>query len=96
LGRQYLSVRGDSDPDGSSLNGLQQQFLGDYIAAVSDSRGGRVFAIWTDSRNASACAVVDAYRSALAASASVTAPDVITQCPSTFGNTDIYFSAVDY
>jgi hypothetical protein len=85
-----ISTR-SSDPDGASLNGLQQQFLGDYIAAVSDSRGGRVFAIWTDSRNAGACAVVDAYRSALAAGASVTAPDVITQCPRTFGNTDIYF-----
>lgn len=85
-----------SDPDGSSLNGLQQQFLGDYITAVTDSQGGRVFAVWTDARNASPCAAVDAYRSALAAGDSATAPNVIAQCPKAFGNTDIYFSSVSY
>ncbi|BCG04605.1 neuraminidase (plasmid) [Paraburkholderia sp. PGU19] len=85
-----------SDPDGSSLNGLQQQFVGDYITAVSDSQGGRVFAVWTDARNASPCAAVDAYRTALAAGSGATAPDVITQCPKAFGNTDIYFRSVNY
>jgi hypothetical protein len=55
-----------------------------------------VFAVWTDARNASPCAAVDAYRAALAAGTSATAPDVITQCPKAFGNTDIYFSGVNY
>jgi hypothetical protein len=81
-----------SDPDGSSIeNSLSEQFLGDYITAVADSRGSRVFAVWTDSRNATPCAAVDAFRAGTAGK-----PNVITQCPATFGNTDIFFGAVTY
>jgi hypothetical protein len=40
-----------SDPDGSSTNGLAAQFLGDYITTVAES--SHVYAVWTDSRNAS-------------------------------------------
>lgn len=74
-----------SDPDGSSTNNLAAQFLGDYITAVADS--SHTYAVWTDSRNATPCTAVDAYRAGTAP-----APDVITQCPTTFGNTDIYFA----
>jgi hypothetical protein len=80
-----------SDPDGSSTNGLGAQFLGDYITAVSDSQGGRVFTVWTDSRNAAPCAAVDAYRARTASK-----PNVITQCPTTFGNTDIFLGTLSY
>lgn len=80
-----------SDPDGSSTNSLGAQFLGDYITAVADSRGGGVFAVWTDSRNAMSCAAVDAFRAGTGP-----APDVITQCPTTFGNTDIFLGTVSY
>ena len=76
-----------SDPDGSSTNGLTAQFLGDYITAVADS--SHVYAVWTDSRNATPCAAVDAFRAGTAG-----APDVITQCPTTFGNTDIFLGII--
>ena len=80
-----------SDPDGSSTNSLGAQFLGDYITAVADSGGGKVFVVWTDSRNATPCAAVDAFRARTASK-----PDVITQCPTTFGNTDIFLGTVSY
>jgi hypothetical protein len=76
-----------SDPDGSSTNSLGAQFLGDYITAVAD--GSHTYAVWTDSRNASTCAAVDAYRAGTGPK-----PDVITQCPITFGNTDIFLGIV--
>jgi hypothetical protein len=76
-----------SDPDGSSTNSLAAQFLGDYITAVADS--SHVYAVWTDSRNASPCAAVDAFRAGTGPK-----PDVITQCPTTFGNTDIFLGIV--
>lgn len=76
-----------SDPDASSTNDLTQQFLGDYISAVAD--GAHVYVVWTDARNASTCAAVDAFRAGSAG-----APDVITQCPKTFGNTDIYLGTI--
>lgn len=72
-----------SDPDGSSTNSLAAQFLGDYITAVADS--AHIYAVWTDSRNATPCAAIDAFRAGTAPK-----PDVITQCPTTFGNTDIF------
>ncbi len=80
-----------SDPDGSSTNGLGAQFLGDYITAVADARGGRVLAVWTDARNAATCAAVDAFRAGTGPK-----PNVITQCPTTFGNTDIVLGTVAY
>jgi hypothetical protein len=76
-----------SDPDGSSTNGLGAQFLGDYITAVADT--SHVFAVWTDSRNATSCAAVDAFRAGKGPK-----PDVITQCPTKFGNTDIFLGIV--
>jgi len=76
-----------SDPDGSSTNSLAAQFLGDYITAVADS--SHAYAVWTDSRNATPCAAVDAFRAGTAGK-----PDVITQCPTTFGNTDIFLGII--
>ncbi len=76
-----------SDPDGSSTNSLGAQFLGDYITVVADS--SHVYAVWTDSRNASTCAAVDAFRAGTGPK-----PNVITQCPTTFGNTDIFLGIV--
>jgi hypothetical protein len=76
-----------SDPDGSSTNSLRAQFLGDYITAVAGPNG--VFVVWTDSRNATPCAAVDAFRAG-----TVSKPNVIKQCPTTFGNTDIFVGIV--
>jgi len=47
------------------------------------------YAVWTDSRNATPCAAVDAFRAGTAGK-----PDVITKCPTTFGNTDIFLGIV--
>jgi hypothetical protein len=83
-----------SDPDGSSTNGLSAQFIGDYISAVSDSRGRRIFAVWTDSRNSTPCPAVDVFRAS--EPGTVPPPNVANDCPVTFGNTDIYFGTIDY
>ncbi len=80
-----------SDPDGSSTNSLRAQFLGDYITAVADSRGARLFAVWTDSRNATPCEAVDAFRAGTEPK-----PNVIADCATTFGNTDIFLATVSY
>jgi hypothetical protein len=72
-----------SDPDASSANSLTSQFLGDYVSAASD--GTHVYGIWTDTRNGSTCAAVDEFRAGTAPK-----PNVIAQCPTTFGNSDIY------
>lgn len=76
-----------SDPDGSSTNSLGAQFLGDYITAVAGP--DNVFVVWNDSRNATPCAAVDAFRAKTASK-----PNVITQCPNKFGNTDIFLGIV--
>ena len=76
-----------SDPDGSSTNSLGAQFLGDYITLVADA--SHAYAVWTDSRNATPCAAVDAFRAGAAG-----APNVIASCPLTFGNTDIFLGIV--
>ncbi len=87
FGSSLLISTASSDPDGSSTNSLRAQFLGDYITAVADAT--HVFAVWTDSRNATPCAAVDAFRAGTGPK-----PDVITQCPNTFGNTDIFLGTV--
>jgi len=87
FGSPLLISTATSDPDGSSTNGLGAQFLGDYITAVADS--GHVYAVWTDSRNATPCTDVDKFRARTGPK-----PDVITKCPNTFGNTDIFLGTV--
>ncbi len=76
-----------SDPDGSSFNDLTGQFIGDYIAVVADA--AHVYAVWSDTRNAAPCAAVDAFRAGTGPK-----PNVIAQCPTTFGNTDIVLGTV--
>ncbi len=87
FGNSQLISTQMSDPDGSSTNGLGAQFLGDYITAVADAN--HVYAVWTDSRNATPCGPVDAFRAGKAQKS-----DVIAQCPTTFGNTDIFLGTV--
>ena len=76
-----------SDPDVSSSNSLDAQFIGDYISAAADAT--HVYVAWTDSRNGSTCDAVDAYRTGQSG-----APNVIAQCPKTFGNTDIFLGTI--
>jgi hypothetical protein len=78
------------DPRGTSQNGLTAEFLGDYVYAVATRTYGA--AVWNDARNATDCPAIDAYRQALEADPTVTAPAPQQDCPSpnTFGNSDIY------
>ena len=76
-----------SDPDVSAFNQLAPQFIGDYISATAD--GSHVYGVWTDGRNGSTCAAIDAY-----ALGTGPKPNVIQQCPVAFGNTDIYLGSV--
>jgi hypothetical protein len=76
-----------SDPDGSSTNGLTAQFLGDYNTLISDNQ--HAWFIWTDSRGATACAAVDAFRAGTSSK-----PNVPASCAGTFGNTDIWVGEV--
>jgi hypothetical protein len=84
-----------SNPDASSYNNLQEQFIGDYIAIIAGPTSA--VAVWTDARNAAACAAVDAYRSAVyAGSKTAVAPNPDAGCAPGFGNTDTFAAIVDY
>jgi hypothetical protein len=80
------------DARGSSANSLTSGFLGDYNYAAASRDGG--IAVWNDSRNAADCTAIDVYREELASGGSPSPPDVGTECPATFGNTDIYSAAI--
>jgi hypothetical protein len=70
------------DARGSSANSLGSEFLGDYnyVAASNSS----AVAVWNDVRNAADCPAIDAFR------AGGTRPAPGTDCPATFGNSDIW------
>jgi hypothetical protein len=82
------------DARASSANGLSTEFLGDYNYAVATNEFGA--AVWIDARNATDCPAIDAYRQALVDGTATTSstdplrPRPNTDCPATFGNTDIY------
>ncbi len=84
-----------SNPDGSSYNNLQEQFLGDYINVVAGPSSAYI--VWTDSRNATPCQAVDDYRNAVySGSKTAVAPNPDTACAGNFGNTDTYAAVVNY
>jgi hypothetical protein len=83
----------DSDARGSSQNGLQAEFLGDYVYAAATRGYGT--AVWNDVRNAADCPAIDQFRqdlhdAAVNGTTAPTAPAVEENCPLTFGNSDIY------
>ena len=83
-----------SNPDGSSYNNLQEQFIGDYIGIVDGPQ--QAYLVWTDSRNATACLAVDAYRSQVYAGGKPVAPNPDQACATSFGNTDTMTAAITY
>lgn len=77
------------DARGSSANGLIGEFLGDYnyVVATNDFAA----AVWNDVRDAAVCSAINTYRAGLAGLVLATPPPApATDCPATFGNTDIY------
>jgi hypothetical protein len=81
------------DARGSSANALFAEFLGDYnnILATNDF----ALAVWNDVRNAADCPAIDAYRQALLGDNPVSTPAPNNDCPSAFGNSDIWSGHVD-
>jgi hypothetical protein len=86
FGAPIVVSSASSNPDGSSYNNLQEQFLGDYIDIVDGP--DTAYLAWTDARAAVPCAAVDAYRSQVYAGQKVVAPNPDQACSTGFGNTD--------
>jgi hypothetical protein len=82
------------DARGSSANALVDEFLGDYDYAFATNDA--VLVVWNDARDAADCPEIDAYRqeivngTAEGVSTDPTRPAPNNECPSTFGNTDIF------
>ena len=83
---------GERDARASSANSLTSEFLGDYNYAIAT----RDFAVllWNDVRNAGACPAIDAYRQSLLTDSPLPVPAVASDCPATFGNSDIFGARV--
>jgi hypothetical protein len=76
------------DARGSSANSLTSGFLGDYNYSAATRSSG--IAVWNDVRNAADCPAIDAYRESLVGGPAAPTPAPGTDCPATFGNTDIW------
>ncbi len=76
------------DPRGSSQNNQVSEFLGDYVYAVATRTYGA--AVWNDARNAADCPAEDAWRMSIRTGGSVPHPAPNSDCPATFGNSDIF------
>ncbi len=84
-----------SNPDGSSYNSLQEQFIGDYIDIVAGPTSAYI--VWTDARNATPCQAVNDFRNAVyAGSKTAVAPNPDNVCAPSFGNTDTEAAIVNY
>jgi hypothetical protein len=77
------------DARGSSTNSQVAEFLGDYNA-IESKANDRATAVWNDVRQASDCAAEDAFRQALTTGSPLAPPAPNVDCPSTFGNSDIW------
>jgi hypothetical protein len=77
------------DGRASSANSQAVEFLGDYNFV--DATNDFAWAVWIDARNAAVCAATNDFRAGLAGLGPfVPPPAPATDCPATFGNTDIY------
>jgi hypothetical protein len=93
IGAFSTLVRGAvGDPRASSQNDLTAEFLGDYVYTAA-TRAGAV-GVWNDTRNAADCPAIDAWRLSLRTGSTVATPAPQTDCPATFGNSDIFGAAV--
>jgi hypothetical protein len=77
------------DPRGSASDPFNTaEFLGDYVYAIATSTYGA--AVWNDARNAADCPATDAWRMSLRGGPPAPRPAPQQDCPSTFGNVDIF------
>jgi hypothetical protein len=87
-GWSTLQRGASGDARASSANALIAEFLGDYSYAIATRSYG--LAVWTDVRNAADCPAIDAYRQSLVNGTPIATPAPGSDCPGTFGNTDIF------
>ena len=80
------------DARGSSANALNSEFLGDYNYAIATRDFGVL--LWNDVRDAASCSAIDAYRQSLVAGTPIAPPAPASDCPPTFGNSDIFGARV--
>jgi hypothetical protein len=86
---EYVGPTGDAR--GSSQGRiLYNEFLGDYVYAIATRTYGA--GVWTDTRRTADCPAMDAWRqaSATAGHQVFPAPWPLGDCPSNFGNNDIF------
>ena len=77
------------DPRGSPSDPFNaSEFLGDYVYAIATSTYAAV--VWNDARDAADCPAADAYRMSLRGGPPAPRPAPQQDCPSTFGNVDIF------
>jgi hypothetical protein len=78
----------EGDARASSANALIDEFLGDYNTVAATN--GSAVAVWEDARDGAVCPAINAFRQSLVDGAPIAAPAPATDCPATFGNTDIF------
>jgi hypothetical protein len=79
------------DARASSANALEDGFLGDYNTV--DATNSNAVGVYNDARNAAVCGPIDTFRQAFVNGTAGEPPAPGTDCPATFGNTDIYSAA---
>jgi hypothetical protein len=80
------------DARASSSNALIDEFLGDYNTVAATNSGA--VSVFNDARNAAVCPAINTFRQAVVDGTAGDPPAPPTDCPSTFGNTDIFSAAV--
>ncbi|HEY7121213.1 MAG TPA: sialidase family protein [Solirubrobacterales bacterium] len=80
------------DARASSANALFNGFLGDYNTVAATNAGA--VSVFNDARNAAVCGPIDTFRQATFDGTAGDPPAPATDCPPSFGNTDIFSAAV--
>ena len=80
------------DARASSSNALIDEFLGDYNTVAATNSGA--VSVFNDARNGAVCPAINTFRQAVVDGTAGDPPAPLTDCPSTFGNTDIFSAAV--
>jgi hypothetical protein len=80
------------DARASSANGLIDEFIGDYNTVAATNAGA--VSVFNDARNAAVCPAINTFRQQVFDGTAGAPPAPGTDCPPTFGNTDIFSAAV--
>jgi hypothetical protein len=83
---------GDARASSGMSSFQDHEYLGEYQGAAA-TRNGAIL-LWTDIRNAERCPAMEQWWLALANEEEAVRPAPNTDCPATFGNSDIYAAAV--